>query len=203
MIQVADPPLVLASASAGRRALLAAAGLSFETAPAGIDETAIRDKERAAGHAAVEAALALATAKALSVACHWPGAVVIGADQILVCDGAWFDKPADLMVAREQLCCLRGREHVLATGVALVRASDVLFRGVAEPRLRMRAFSDAFLDDYLATEGTSVLGSVGCYRVEGIGLQLFEAIEGEHSAILGLPMLSVLSVLRDIGLLEA
>ena len=203
MIQAADPPLVLASASAARRALLAAAGLSFETVPAGIDETVIRDEERAAGRSAGEAALALAVAKALSVARRRPNAVVIGADQILVCDGVSFDKPADLGAARKQLHWLRGREHVLATAVAFVQGRDVLFRGVAEPRLRIRAFSDAFLEDYLTIEGMSVLGSVGCYRIEGLGLQLFEAIEGEHSAILGLPMLSVLSVLRDIGLLKA
>jgi len=129
--------------------------------------------------------------------------VVVGADQILVCDRAWFDKPLDLAQARAHLCRLRGREHVLATGLVLVRGRDVKLRRLAQPRLTMRAFSDAFLDEYLQAEGAAVLGSVGCYRLEGLGLQLFDAVEGEHGAILGLPMLALLRGLREIGLLTA
>ncbi|HKM63281.1 MAG TPA: Maf family nucleotide pyrophosphatase [Acidisphaera sp.] len=201
MLQADQPPLVLASASAARRALLAAAGLRFEAVAADIDEAAIREREREAGRHAGQAALALAFAKAASVADRRPDAVVIGADQILVCDGAWFDKPADLAQARAQLCRLRGREHVLTTGLVLLRGTDVLLQHLAQPRLTLRAFSDAFLDEYLRAEGTGVLGSVGCYRLEGLGLLLFDAVEGEHGAILGLPMLGLLRGLRVVGLL--
>jgi septum formation protein len=201
MLQADQPRLVLASASVARRALLEAAGLRFEVVPADIDEAAIRQRERAAGGDAGQAALALAFAKAASVVEQRPDALVVGADQILVCDGAWFDKPPDLTQARAQLLGLRGREHVLETGLVLMRGRDMLLRHLARPRLTMRRFSDAFLDDYLQAEGVAVLGSVGCYRLEQLGLLLFDAVDGEHSAIVGLPMLVLLHALREIGLL--
>jgi septum formation protein len=201
VLQADHPALVLASGSVSRRALLDAAGLRFEVIPADIDEAAIRERERAAGADAGQAALSLALAKAASIAEQRPDAMVIGADQILVCDGAWFDKPPDLARARAQLSRLRGREHVLETGLVLLRGDAVVLRHLAQPRLRMRAFSDPFLDDYLASEGAAVLGSVGCYRLEGLGLHLFDAVEGEHGAILGLPMLDLLRRLREVGVL--
>ena len=201
MLQATDPPLVLASGSVARSGLLRAAGLHFEALPAEIDEATIRWRERTCGRTAGEAALTLALAKAEVVAGRRRDALVIGADQILACGDAWYDKPADLPAARDQLCRLRGREHVLATGVVLVGRSGVLFRHLAQPRLRMRAFSDGFLDDYLAAEGATVLGSVGCYRLEGVGLLLFDAVEGEHGAVLGLPMLALLEALRRMGVL--
>ena len=194
------PPLVLASGSAARRALLASAGLRFRVQPAVLDEAAIRDVLRAAG-ASHGAAAALATAKAGQV--MEPGALVIGADQMLVCDGNWFDKPPDLAAARAQLQALRGRRHELVTAVACWRDGREVWRHEARPSLVMRRFSDAFLDAYLAAEGSACLQSVGAYRLEGPGMQLFERIDGEHAAALGLPMLALLAFLRESGVLLA
>lgn len=197
------PRLVLASASASRRAVLDAAGLRFDVHPADIDETALKSVARAARADAAAAALRLADAKAARVAATDPDALVIGADQILVCDGAWFDKPADLAAARVQLRTLRGRAHSLATAAVCRRGGAQVWQHVAEPRLVMRRFSDAFLDQYLACEGDQVLGSVGAYRLEGPGAQLFARVEGEHTAILGLPLLPLLAFLREAGVLVA
>jgi septum formation protein len=197
------PRLVLASASASRRAVLSAAGLRFDVHPADLDETALKQAARSEKADAATAALRLADAKAASVAAGEPDALVIGADQILVCDGAWFDKPADLAAARMQLRTLRGRAHILATAVVCRRAGERLWQHVAEPRLVMRPFSDTFLDGYLAVEGDRVLGSVGAYRLEGPGAHLFTRVDGEHAAILGLPLLPLLEFLRQSGLLLA
>lgn len=199
MIQ--SEPLVLASQSAARAALLHAAGIAFEPRPAHIDEAALKRAARAEGAPASAAALLLAEAKARRIPAE--GRLVVGADQILHLpgDGRWFDKPADTGAARTQLRALRGRSHVLATAVVCVRAGHVLWRHVAAPRLTMRDFSDAFLDAYLAGEGTEVLATVGAYRLEGPGIQLFDATEGEHAAILGLPMLPLLGFLRQHGVL--
>jgi septum formation protein len=201
--QAARPALVLASGSPARRALLEAAGLAFEVIPAELDEVSIREQSRGAGRDADETALILASAKAEAVASLRPEAVVIGADQILACQGAWLEKPGDLVAAREQLRRLRGREHTLETGAVIMRGREVLLWHLARPRLKMRAFSDRFLDAYLEAEGAAVLGAVGSYRLEGPGLQLFSAVEGDHSAILGLPMLPVLAALRKAGVLIA
>src|SRR5205807_1751846 len=112
---------------------------------------------------------------------------VIGADQILVFGGRWFDKPRDIAEARVQLRDLRGRTHVLETAVCIVQGERCLWQHIARPALTMRRFSNAFLEDYAAAEGESLLGSVGCYRFEARGVQLFETVEGEYFAILGLP----------------
>ncbi len=199
MLQAAAPALVLASGSAARRALLEAAGLRFAVQPVAIDEAALRETVQAEGGSAEEAALALAGMKARRAAAG--DGLVIGADQILACDGAWFGKPADRDAAADQLRALRGRTHSLATAVACWRGGAEIWRHVASPRLSMRRFSDAFLDAYLAAEGDAVLGSVGCYRIEGLGAHLFDAVEGEHAAILGLPLLPLLGFLRQHGVL--
>ncbi|GBQ63330.1 septum formation inhibitor nucleotide-binding protein Maf [Ameyamaea chiangmaiensis NBRC 103196] len=144
-----------------------------------------------------ETACALAEAKARAVASS-DGTLVIGADQILALGEQRFDKPADRAQARRHLLALRGRTHHLHTAIVVCRGTDVLWRHVARPSLRMRSFSDACLDAYLAMEGDAVLASVGAYRLEGPGVHLFEAIEGDHSAILGLPMLPLLAALRDL-----
>jgi septum formation protein len=201
MLQSPTPPIILASASASRRALLVAAGLRFDVRPANLDEAAIKLAALAEGMAARDAALRLAEAKARYVARGAPDGLVIGADQILVCADEWFDKPADVAEAREQLRALRGRAHVLATAVVCWQGERCVWRHVAEPRLVMREFSDAFLDAYLAAEGKDVTGTVGCYRLEGHGVHLFEAVEGEHSAVLGLPLLPLLAFLRERGVL--
>ena len=200
-LQCDTPRLVLASASASRRAVLRAAGLRFDVRTADVDETRLKHTARSEQADAATAAVRLADAKAASVAATEPDAVVIGADQILVCNGAWFDKPADLAAARTHLETLRGRAHVLATAVVCRHGGRRVWQHVAEPRLVMRRFSDGFLDAYLAMEGGHVLGSVGAYRLEGPGAHLFSHVEGEHTAILGLPLLPLLEFLRRSGVL--
>jgi septum formation protein len=200
MLQADAPPLILASASTARRAVLAGAGLHFAVRPAAIDEAAIKHRAQAEGLDARAAALRLADAKATWVARQEPHALVIGADQILICGGKWYDKPEDLAAARRQLQALRNRTHELATAVVCHTGDRFLWQHVAQPRLTMRAFSETFLDAYLAVEGGRVLGSVGAYRLEGPGVQLFACVVGDHAAILGLPLLPLLEFLRSVGL---
>lgn len=201
MMQAEAPRIILASASVARRNLLEAAGLRFETRPAAVDEGAMKESARAEGIPPSEAALMLADAKAERIARREPEALVIGCDQLLVCEGRWFDKPADLAAARAHLQALRGRRHELVTAVVAHRHGGRIWQHVAVPRLAMREFSDAFLEAYLAVEGEHVTRSVGGYRLEGPGVQLFGRIEGEHAAILGLPLLALLAFLRDHGVL--
>jgi septum formation protein len=189
--------LILASASPVRARLLSAAGIEIRVDPAAIDEERVKQQFRGAGRPATDCALALAEAKAGSIAGRIRRAAVIGADQILVCGDTWFDKPEDLGSARRQLQELRGRTHELVTAVCVMQRETRLWHTVTRPRLRMRNFSDAFLDEYLAREGAAVLASVGAYRLEGRGAQLFDRIEGDYFAILGLPLLELLGFLRD------
>ena len=200
MMQASAPSLILASGSTARAALLAAAGLRFEARPARVDEAAVKAACRAEGAAATDAALTLAALKAERI--RDPDALVIGADQILVHGGAWLDKPENLDGARTQLRALRGGEHRLATAVTCFRGGREVWRHVSEPRLRMRAFSDAFLEDYLLAEGEAILSCVGAYRLEGLGVHLFDDVQGEHAAILGLPLLPLLGFLRQHGILN-
>jgi septum formation protein len=197
------PELVLASASPIRARLLQAAGLKPSIEPAELDEAPLKAAFKTAGRDAGDCAIALAEAKAKRVAARMPGALVLGADQLLVCDGEWFDKPADRTAARAQLLALRGKRHVLSTAAALVRNGAAIWHALEEPALTMRRFSDAFLDDYLAAAGDAALGSVGGYQLEGRGVQLMAGIEGDHFAILGLPLLPLLDFLRDSGMLAA
>nr|WP_240906489.1 Maf family protein [Komagataeibacter xylinus] len=199
-LQVESPPIVLASRSAARRALVESAGLAARFMAADVDEHAIRTAMRAGGHDASAAALALARAKARAVQAA-PGTVVIGADQILSCGEEWFDKPEDRSTARAQLLRLRGRAHVLHTAVCLLHDGREVWHHVACPMLHMRAFSDSFLAWYLAAEGEAILSCVGCYRLEGRGILLFDRIEGEQSAIMGLPLLPLLAALRRQGII--
>jgi septum formation protein len=160
-------------------------------------------RHRAAGDSALACAEALAAAKAQAVSARHPDALVIAADQILAAGAVWFDKPGDLAAARAQLCALRGRSHELATACCAVAGGAVVWRGTSVPRLTMREFSDAFLEDYLAAEGEAVLGSVGAYRLEGRGVQLFAAIDGDYFSILGLPLLALIEFLRRRGVVAA
>ncbi len=192
------PALVLASASATRRALLAAAGLRFEAVATDLDEPAVKREARELDASAEDTALRLARLKAQRV--DRPDAVVLGCDQILVCAGTWYDKPANLDAARAQLMALSGRTHTLATAVVATRGGAEIWRHLTVPSLTMRAFSEACLDWYLAAEGEALLSSVGAYRLEGMGVHLFDEVQGEHSAILGLPMLPVLGFLRSCGI---
>jgi septum formation protein len=201
MIQAEDPPLILASASMARRVVLDGAGLRYAALAAAVDEAAIKEAAQAEGIGPVDTALILADAKAERIARRHPEALVIGCDQLLVCEGAWFDKPADVAAARLHLERLRGRRHELVTAIVCHRHGARAWQHVATPRLTMRAFSDSFLDAYLAAEGEALTQSVGAYRLEGPGVQLFNRIEGEHAAILGLPLLPLLDFLRQHGVL--
>ena len=188
-------PLVLASKSDVRGKMLAAVGLRFEIRPAQIDERAVEAKAGTTDAAAV--ARLLARAKADAVARSLPGRLVLGADQTLARGGTRFSKPADRTVAAEQLRALRGRTHELHSALALVRDGVVLFDCIDTARLTMRAVSDGFLEDYLAMAGDAALHSVGGYQLEGIGVHLFEKIEGDYFTILGLPLLPLLGYLRQ------
>jgi septum formation protein len=203
MMQAQAPRLVLASASSARRVLLAGAGLRFEALPATVDEAAIKEAAQAERIPPADAAMMLADAKAERIARRDPDALVIGCDQLLVCDDRWYDKPPDLAAARTQLQALRGRTHDLVTAVVCHRHGARVWQHLARPRMTMRAFSDDVLDAYLAAEGEHVLGSVGAYRLEGLGIHLFARIQGDHAAILGLPLLELLAFLRQHGVLQA
>ena len=193
--------LILASQSRFRAGLLAAAGVAVETMPAHVDEADVKQAARAEGASAEETALLLASLKAERIARQHPDALVIGGDQMLVCDGTWFDKPPDMAAARAQLLALRGKAHTLVTAVLCQRGGQRVWQHIAKPKLVMRDFSEPFLDQYLALEGEVLTTTVGAYRVEGPGLQLFDRIEGEHSEIVGLPMLALLGFLRQHGVL--
>jgi septum formation protein len=200
-----SPSLVLASGSATRRTMLEAAGVAFRVTPADLDEAAIRDRmlaaDAAVSHESI--ALALAVEKGKAVSETTPGALVIGADQVLSCDGRLFEKPASVAEARMQLLALRGKTHALHSAVALALGGTVLWNETATARLTMRAFSEAALDAYLARAGDAVTTSVGAYRIEGPAIQLFEAIDGDHATILGMPLLPLLAELRRREVLPA
>jgi len=189
--------LILASASTARAALLAGAGLDFTIVPSAFDEDAVKREALRRGDSPVTCVELLAVAKASAVSRLHPGALVIGADQLLATDTCWFDKPRDLEAARGQLRLLRGRTHQLATAACVVRAGRTLWQAHSLPELTMRDFSDSFVETYVAAEGDALLGSVGSYRLEGRGVQLFERISGDYFAILGLPLVELLGFLRD------
>ena len=190
-------PLVLASKSDTRGKILAAAGLRFEIRPAAIDERAL--EAQAGSPEAAAAARILARAKALAVAATRPGQLVLGADQTLARGAMRFSKPANRAAAAEQLRALRGRTHELNSALAFARDGTVLFDCVDTARLTMRDFSDCFLKDYLDLVGGAALASVGGYQLEGVGVHLFERVEGDYFTILGLPLLPLLAFLRDKG----
>jgi septum formation protein len=196
---LADRPLVLASKSEIRRALLADAGIPVEVSPADVDERGI--EECAATRDAGEIALVLARAKAHAIAARLPGRLVLGADQTLALGERRFSKPSDRAAARDQLKALRGQTHELHTAVALTRDGAIVFEHRELARLTMRAFSDGFLGSYLDAMGGAVMASVGGYQLEKAGVQLFERIDGDHFVILGLPLVALLAYLRRAGCL--
>lgn len=193
--------LILASKSAARREMLAGAGVSFDVRVADVDEDAVK----AGFDPADAAALAedLARAKALAVSRLEPGAWVLGADQTLAFDGGLVSKAPDLAAARARLSAMRGRVHHLHSGAALARGGAVIWSGVDTAEMRVREFSDAFLDGYLAAEGEALLASVGSYRLEGMGAQLFDRIAGDYFTVLGMPLWAVLDQLRRHGVIAA
>ncbi len=202
-IDAGRPNLVLASGSRTRREMLASAGLRFEVVPADIDETAIRDLMTTDNPDVDPADIAevLARAKAEAVSRQRPGDIVIGSDQVLASDGVLFEKPCDIDDARRSLLALRGKVHQLHAAVALAENGETTWVHVASAYLRTRAFSMAFLTEYLARTGDRVIDSVGAYQLEGLGVQLFDRIEGDYFTILGMPLLPLLGALRERGLL--
>jgi septum formation protein len=194
-------PLILGSASPHRRRLLQAAGLAFAVVPAPIDEAAIKQALAAEGSDGRGVASRLAGAKAQAVSVRFPEAMVIGADQVLECEGRLFDKPGQLANARIQLQHLRGRAHHLHTAVALAHQCGIVWRHSETASLLMRPFSDAFLESYLSAAGETIWGTVGAYEIEGIGIQLFASVSGDASGIIGLPMLPLLTELRARGMI--
>lgn len=197
--------LILASGSAYRRKMLEAAGLSFRTVPADVDEAALKRGLAAQSPKPTPAAVAdaLAQAKAQCVSDRHSSATVIGADQILALGSELLDKPGDLAAARVQLERLRGKTHRLVSAVALAEAGKVLWTHVDEAVLTMRPFSPEFLDRYLAQAGPGLCQIVGAYEIEGSGIQLFERVEGDHFTIIGLPLVPLLAELRSRGVIDA
>ena len=199
MIPSTAPGVILASTSASRRALLQGAGVAFTARSPGVDEAAAKAALLGDGLGPRDVADALAELKAIRVRAG--DALVIGADQTLDLDGELIDKAESLQEARERLLRLRGRPHKLHAAVVVAQGGQPIWRDVQTATLWMRPFSDAFLDDYLSREGDGALSSVGCYRLEDIGVQLFSRIEGDYFTILGLPMLGLLDLLRRHGVL--
>jgi septum formation protein len=192
-------PLILASQSRARQTLLANAGIPFEAVPAEIDERAV---QQAAGLSTADAiAVHLARAKALAVSAHQPGRFVVGADQTLALGKRLFSKPGDRTQAREQLRALAGHSHELHSAIAVARDASILFEAATVARMTMRPLGGAEMDVYLDQAGAAVMSSVGAYQLEGLGVHLFERIEGDHFTILGLPLLQLLAFLRSERLL--
>jgi septum formation protein len=196
---LASEPLVLASRSAARRALLEAAGVPIELHPADLDERGL--EAGAMSEAPVAIAALLARAKASVVARLHPGRLVLGADQTLALGLERFAKSVDRRAARAQLRALSGRTHELHSAIAFVQDAAVVFEYVDTARLTMRSLSDRFLDLYLDAVGNAAAASVGAYQIEGPGIQLFEQVEGDYFTILGLPLLAALDFLRRRGCL--
>ena len=192
--------VILASKSAARRAVLDGAGVPYEALVAGVDEDAVKASLLAEGAGPRDIADALAELKAIRVS-HGRREFVIGSDQTLDLDGQLYDKADSVEAARERLKLLRGKTHRLHSAVVVAKEGAPIWREVVTASLTMREFSDAFLEAYLASEGPHALGSVGCYRLEGPGAQLFSKIEGDYFAILGLPLVQLLDFLRRRGAL--
>ena len=197
--------LVLASASATRRAMLEAAGVRFTAVSPAVDEDAAKASFLAGGLDGRALADALAELKAMrAAAAAEPGAIVLGCDQTLVGpNGRVFSKPGSREEARDQLAALRGAAHKLHSAAVAVEGGRPVWRAIESVQLSMRGFSDAFLESYLDAEGEAVTWSVGAYRIEGRGAQLFTRVQGSHFAVLGLPLLPLLAWLRERGVLAA
>ncbi len=197
--RIAPPEVVLASASRWRLELLQRAGLSLRAEPARIDESEVKASLRAERADAGAAAETLAELKAIKISRRSPGALVIGADQILECEGRWFDKPPDRAGAADHLRALRGKTHALETAACVVRDGVRIWHCREAPRLIVRPLDEAFIESYLDAAGPEILETVGAYRLDDIGVQLFAKVSGDYFTILGLPLLPLLGFLREHG----
>ena len=194
--------LILASSSQARAQLLRSAGLTFDIIAPHVDELTVKEALVAEGVRPRDLADALAELKAAKVSMSQPGALVIGSDQILVFEGEIISKSSDMAEARSLLRRLSGHRHQLLTAVVLAKGGAIVWRHIASAELVMLKLSDDFLEAYLASQGEAVLSSIGCYWLEGAGIQLFSEIDGDYFGILGLPLLPLLSALRDMGALS-
>ncbi|SOD98954.1 Maf family protein [Caenispirillum bisanense] len=191
--------LILASGSRTRQTLLSQAGVPFAVDVPRVDEDAVKAAMRAEGAPPGDVAEALAELKATRVSPKHVGALVVGCDQMLACEGTWYDKPTDRAAARDQLLALRGRTHELISCAVVVRDGERLWHHVDRARLTMRPFTEAFLDEYLDRAGDAVSQSVGAYQLEGLGAQLFARVQGDYFTILGMPLLPLLDFVRNHG----
>jgi septum formation protein len=189
--------LILASTSSTRRQMLQNAGVDVKAMPSPFDEQRAHGENR--NKPAPELATFLALRKAQALSELFPETIVLGSDQTMNLAGNVMHKPKDLESAKNQLMKLRGKSHELHVAIALTRGDKILFEHSDSAQLRVRNFSEEFIDDYLARISPNVLGSVGCYQIENLGVQLFDRIEGDHFTILGLPLLPLLAFLREIG----
>ena len=195
--------LVLASASPTRQAMLSAAGVAFTVSPASLNEASLMHDLIANSADAGAIAATLAEQKAIMVSRRTPHQTVLGGDSVLSLGQEILGKSHDLAALKDLLLKMSGRSHVLVSSAALARDGHVFWHHTAKSRMTVRHLSEAFIDAYLAREGEALLGSVGGYRFEGLGAQLFESVEGDYFSILGMPLLAVLAELRAQGLLEA
>ncbi len=194
--------VILASGSKARADMLHAAGVSFRAVPTRIDEASVKAAMLTARAPARDIADTLAEMKAKRAADRNPGFLTLGADQVLLCDGTMIDKVADAAGAERTLRFLRGKTHELFSGAVIYENGNAVWRHIGRAKLEMRDFSDAFLQGYIRRSGDDILSSVGCYRLEGEGSQLFSRVDGDFFTILGLPLLEVLGFLRTRGIVE-
>lgn len=193
--------LILASGSATRQRMLRDAGVPFEAVVPRVDEDSVKAAMKNDGAPPGDVAEALAELKATRVSRKYPEALVVGCDQMLACEGWWYDKPHNRDAAQAQLRGLRGKTHELISSAVAVQDGKRIWHHTESARLTMRPFSDDFLNDYLEKAGDAVTHSVGGYQLEGLGAQLFSRVTGDYFVILGMPLLPLMDVLRNHGVL--
>ncbi|MBW8309624.1 MAG: Maf family protein [Candidatus Paracaedibacteraceae bacterium] len=195
------PSLILASQSFSRAQILEKAGISFQAKPSQVNEGEIKCQARERGWSIQETALVLARAKARAVTQFYPQDYIIGADQMMQCEGRWFDKAVSLHEATEQLQFMQAKTHILPSACVIFHGGQEIWSTVVTPELVVRPLSSDFIETYVRCLGDEILRSVGCYQVEGLGAQLFEEIKGDIFTIMGLPLLPLMAELRRLGIL--